>query len=210
MTEFVRLDAVMGGELKGVISPREARAVFESGRTFADLFTIDLQKFKDTPILTMTAQGPFGECLASARGRYAKHFRMLQRMRRSDTAREPLPVLMSISFAYDAGGCRVVGYAPYARCGDRIGAETVFAFYHRLMRRVVLITAPGEEHAEAALRCICDLGVVLPFDRACGWCGAPAGGLKKCPCKGVRYCGADCQRRHWALHRVACCKRPPI
>jgi hypothetical protein len=169
---------------------------------FADLLTIDLQRFKDTPILTMTALGPFGECLASARGRYARHFRVLQQMRIARGA--SLPVLLSVTVVSDARSDKNTGYVAYAQCSDRIGAETVFAFYHRVLRRVVLLISPAEEHAKAALRCICDLGVVLPFDRACGWCGAPAGGLKKCPCKGVRYCDAGCQRSHWATHRAAC------
>ena len=38
----------------------------------------------------------------------------------------------------------------------------------------------------------------------CARCGA-AGATKRCGgCKGVMYCSAACQRRHWAAHKAAC------
>lgn len=123
------------------------------------------QKFSDTPVLTMTAidstrHGPFGECPTSARGRYARHFRIIRQMS------APGAVCMAVAVARDARCDKVVGYVDYCRCTALIGEESVFAFYHRLLRRVVLITAPAEEHTPAAIACICALGVVVPLPDA--------------------------------------------
>ncbi len=42
----------------------------------------------------------------------------------------------------------------------------------------------------------------------CGNCGDQAGGnLSTCSsCKNVRYCGRECQRQHWPVHKKACKK----
>lgn len=43
--------------------------------------------------------------------------------------------------------------------------------------------------------------------KRCAVCGA-GGNLKKCSrCKAVSYCGADCQRAHWAVHKRSCRQR---
>lgn len=43
---------------------------------------------------------------------------------------------------------------------------------------------------------------------ACGYCGAQdknGKALMRCGrCKGASYCGADCQKADWALHKKAC------
>jgi hypothetical protein len=51
-----------------------------------------------------------------------------------------------------------------------------------------------------------------PSAMPCAQCGAeesPGNHHKSCACraKGVRYCGADCQRKHWDVHRVSCGSR---
>jgi hypothetical protein len=41
----------------------------------------------------------------------------------------------------------------------------------------------------------------------CASCGGGGGGgaLKKCgQCRSVRYCGGDCQRKHWPVHKAHC------
>jgi hypothetical protein len=38
----------------------------------------------------------------------------------------------------------------------------------------------------------------------CG-CGGGGGSMKKCgTCRSVRYCGSECQHKHWAVHKVHC------
>ena len=129
--------------------------------TAATALAVSHQKFSDTPVLTMTALGPFGECPTSARGRYARHFRMIRRM--SAAGAESV----TVAFAH--------GYVTYCRCTALLGEESVFAFYHRLLRRVVLITAPADEHTGAVVACICALGMVVPLPDTC------VGGLASSP-----------------------------
>ena len=39
----------------------------------------------------------------------------------------------------------------------------------------------------------------------CAGCGERAAGLKLCArCRGVQYCGAECQRAHWRAHKKTC------
>lgn len=43
--------------------------------------------------------------------------------------------------------------------------------------------------------------------KACAACGA-TGDLRRCgDCRGVRYCGAECQRAHWPQHKAECRRR---
>eukprot|EP00959_Pyramimonas_sp_CCMP1952_P286621 5993414-Pyramimonas_sp.AAC.2 len=40
---------------------------------------------------------------------------------------------------------------------------------------------------------------------ACAACGATGRKLLRCgKCRGVSYCGAGCQRKHWSSHKQAC------
>jgi predicted DsbA family dithiol-disulfide isomerase len=48
------------------------------------------------------------------------------------------------------------------------------------------------------------MGIVSSFETVCSWCGAMSGSLRKCPCKMSTYCDADCQHRHWKLHKPQC------
>jgi hypothetical protein len=112
------------------------------------------QAFRDTPILTMSADGRglFGECLPSARGRYARHFRAI----RANRTRQ------AVTFAADPRTGEPLGHVDYCCCVDRTGEETVFAFHHRVMRKLVLIAAPADGQRGAAIACIRALGLVVP------------------------------------------------
>eukprot|EP00877_Chromochloris_zofingiensis_P012924 jgi/Chrzof1/7886/Cz02g40010.t1 len=49
-------------------------------------------------------------------------------------------------------------------------------------------------------------GSVQPYDdTACAACGQAADELKRCSrCKGIWYCGRDCQRMDWPRHKTEC------
>jgi hypothetical protein len=180
---------------------RQAMALFDSDWAFACLRAIAAQRFDCTPILTMTELGYFGECPTSARGRYARHFRILQRTLPTAPGGA---VRKGVSIVRDCRDGKVSGYVPYCLCADRIGTETVHAFCHRILGKVVLIVSPSEEHGQNTVDCLSDLSAVTRFERSCACCGVTMGGLKKCPCKAVRYCDAACQRLHWGAHRLVC------
>ena len=40
--------------------------------------------------------------------------------------------------------------------------------------------------------------------RVCAACGAAGAALVCSGCRGVRYCGAECQKRDWGAHKAAC------
>jgi len=49
--------------------------------------------------------------------------------------------------------------------------------------------------------------MATPTERCCALCGAAVFRPQVCSqCRQVRYCGRDCQRGHWALHRKECRK----
>jgi hypothetical protein len=70
------------------------------------------------------------------------------------------------------------------------------------------------DYPEAVRRIAADLLAVLDSQAmatraaACAGCGSlPAGGRSHKLCKGcraLRYCGPDCQKRHWPQHKRAC------
>jgi tetratricopeptide (TPR) repeat protein len=41
----------------------------------------------------------------------------------------------------------------------------------------------------------------FPFPKLCSYCSKPALKLKKCTCLKVKYCGTECQSKHWKLHK---------
>jgi hypothetical protein len=50
------------------------------------------------------------------------------------------------------------------------------------------------------------------FPRVCAFCNqldASSDKLKLCRCKEVMYCSANCQKRHWAVHKKKCSSRKP-
>ena len=42
--------------------------------------------------------------------------------------------------------------------------------------------------------------------RTCSLCGQASKKLKACgSCMSTHYCGRDCQKQHWSVHRQTCC-----
>ena len=208
--EFMRLDPVDQAVLGGHLTPHAFRALFCTDTSFEHLYLASDQIFSNLPIFTLTACG-FNPIKCPTRARYAYCFHLIQNMIMHNKRLVGVSDLtefvnMSISFSKDTNG-KIAGYTTYMRYTDpvTIGDELVFAFYHKLMRKVVLVAVPEQEHKSAALQFICGNGIVLPFEKVCGWCGRTAEDLKKCSkCKGSRYCNSDCQMLHWGLHKHEC------
>lgn len=94
------------------------------------------------------------------------------------------------------------GFFPYfSNRSDDLG-EIMFIFHHAKLKRLALVTVPIDEREEA-VHFIRTHGTMHTFDKLCAVCGK-TGELLKCPCKRVRYCGAECQRAHWAEHMRVC------
>jgi hypothetical protein len=94
------------------------------------------------------------------------------------------------------------GFYPYFSNRSEALGEIMFLFHHAKLRCLALITVPIEEREEA-VTFIRAHGTVYRFDKLCALCGK-TGDLLKCPCKRVRYCGAECQHAHWGEHRRSC------
>ena len=208
--EFMRLDPVDQAVLGGHITPHAFRALFCKDTSFEHLYLASDQIFSNLPIFTLTSCG-FNPIKGPIRARYSYCFHLIQNMIMHNKRLVGVSDLtefvnLSVSFSKDANG-KIAGYTTYMRYTDpvTIGDELVFAFYHKLMRKVVLVAVPAQEHKNAALQFICGNGIVLPFEKVCGWCGRTAEDLKKCSkCKGSRYCNSDCQMLHWGLHKHEC------
>ena len=95
----------------------------------------------------------------------------------------------------------IKGFHPYFNVNDdNLLQESMFFYFHATLNRIVMAAAPS---AADATQFMLTTGAIHTFDKLCAFCGK-TGGLLKCPCKAVRYCGDLCQRRHWPAHAVEC------
>ena len=199
-------------ELEPLVSRRAFDLLYQKRQTFEKLLTVAHQAFADVLVFRMLFADVMQRCDEAERVRYAEHFRNIQRIAASDgTASAGGPdssgsINLCISTAIDFVSSRTLGYTPYATYNSprALGEETIVVFFHKDLKRVMLITASTAALRKSAVKIICGMGVVTPFDTSCAWCGNPAEGLKKCPCMRASYCGPACQRAHWALHKTQC------
>ena len=213
--EYMRLSPSDQNAMEAILTPHAFRELTRTEKSFEHMFHIFNQNFSNLPIFTLKHQGFVPLQGVGARTRYTLCFMLIQhilertRQLISAGVRDQSEFInMSMAFCKDPSESKIIGYTTYCRYTDptTIGEELVFAFFHKTLRRVVLVTVPGEEHRSAAISFICGKALVLPFDKVCCWCGRTAENLKKCPCKGVRYCNAECQHLHWDLHKSDCPK----
>ena len=209
-TDFPHLDPADQSYINSILTPAALKTLLASKHSFADLFTLSDQRFDDTRIFCMTPQGEIN--IGSKDSQFAVYYAVMQqRMRHNQqiigdgiTDYNDL-INMSVCFHWNQSG-KVTGYTMYARLTDpdNMGDAIVLAFYHAKLRRVVLLRIPGPDFRIAGTRFVGKHGVVIAFDKACGWCGRAAEDLKKCPCKGPRYCDGECQLKHWHTHKFDC------
>ena len=97
------------------------------------------------------------------------------------------------------------GFFPYLSNHSVALSEIMFFFTNAETDRLALVTAPDDER-EAAIAFIRARGVMQGFIKVCAQCGKTGHkDLLKCSCcRAVRYCCAECQHRHWPLHKEAC------
>ena len=204
--------------VNSIITPAALKTLLASEHSFTDLFTIVDQSFKNLRIFSMGPTSSSSEKVDLIqnniqRSKFTDCYAVMQHWMQHNqriiadgiTDHDDL-VNMSVCFHWDQISGKVVGYTMYSRFTDpeNTGEAIVLAFFHAMLRRVVLLTIPGPEFRLAGVNFISKYGIVIPFNKACGWCGRAADSLKKCPCKEVRYCNTECQSKHWSIHKPTC------
>lgn len=209
--EFPHLDTDDQKYLNSILTPAAFRTLLTSEHSFAGLFTILDQPYDHTQIFSIASDGKVNTL--NKNPQYAVYYSVMQQ--RMQYNQQIIAggnidyyndlVNMSVCFHWNQGG-KIAGFTMYTRLTDldSLGDAMVLAFYHAKLRRVVMLKILGPAFRIAGSHFIGKHGVVTPFDKACGWCGRAAEDLKKCPCKGSRYCNGDCQRMHWPMHRSEC------
>lgn len=87
---------------------------------------------------------------------------------------------------------------------DTARMEAAFAEQARIRRSAAAAAAPSTSGSTAAATSASTPGA--PSDaKTCASCGMALSKAKRCgACQGVWYCGANCQRKHWPIHRQEC------
>ena len=115
---------------------------------------------------------------------------------------EALSIFVRHQFGSDVRLTSTTGFFPYmSNRSDALG-EIMFCFHHAKRRTLALVTAPIEARKDA-INFIRAHGTLHTFDKHCAVCGK-TGDLRKCPCKRVRYCCAECQHVDWPEHKAGC------
>jgi hypothetical protein len=112
-------------------------------------------------------------------------------------------LIPGITTCHEAGSVKLLGYVPYLKSGTS-NRELVYAFYHKIERAVSLVVATQASHERKAKQVIANLGKLHSLASVCSFCAAASQELRSCPCGGVQYCDAKCQKQHWKLHKPQC------
>lgn len=204
----IDLDSETNG-IDAIITQRSLNAIVKP-ETFEVLFTAARQAFATLVIYRMEPGSASRAvlCPVSERGRYAEHFRNIQRMKQQSGVGSPAGsvLILTIMLSFNCDSSKPMGYVPFCRYIHpvKLGHEIVYAFYCNQLREVALFVASGPEQESPIQAMIGRTGFTLSLTKVCSWCGRVAGGHKKCPCKKSSYCDADCQHSHWSLHRICC------
>ena len=101
---------------------------------------------------------------------------------------------------HESGGSTLLGYVPYLT-SPAAGRELVYAFYNKHTQSVAIVVATSAAHERKAKQLIANFGK-SPQSAA----SVARKALRRCPCKGVQYCDAACQKQHWKVHKLQCTK----
>jgi hypothetical protein len=200
--------------LDTVMSPTAYKALHYHPDSFRRILSIDELQFDQLPIFKCDDTGFQLVESCSARAEYDDYFqhaRSIVAQNRvvlaMDTLRGDIALLKNMAFAVSAGvdsadgRFMVRGFYPYFSSSIDSLQEHVFLYFHSELNRIVMAVSAAPTYA---VQFMLQTGRIHEFDKICAWCGKTGIGLHKCPCKVVRYCGRECQRRHWASHAGEC------
>jgi hypothetical protein len=225
--EVGRKSRMTADEHSPFISPRALKDLLSIPGYIEDLLNISRQNFSDTQIFALAydAQNErdFIKLQDSAREPYKRHFCGLQRLmhhnelamnahQNNPASDQPDLVNLRLKFVKCTPPEEATVPVFFTLCyigGGPDDDEIIYAFFHRGLQRVALVTAPTTDPRLVLLAEMFVAGYSTPLscERMCAWCGQIALGdeLKKClGCKDVRYCNKQCQGKHWKMHRRVC------
>ena len=198
--------------LDSIMSPAAYKALHFHTGTFERILSIDQTPFDKLPIFKCFGSGKFKQLESQpARAPYVGPFeyaRDIISRNRIALKTQDINAIENMSFAVSAGmegtgaegRLMVKGFHPYFTDSFKTPPEHMFMFFHAELDQIVMATSGVPDHA---VQFMIKTGKAQLFDKLCAWCGK-TGNLLKCKCKIVRYCGCDCQRRHWASHSHEC------
>jgi hypothetical protein len=196
--------------LDTVMSPAAYRALHFHRDTFERILSIDQIQFDRLSIFKCFDAGGVRQLESqSSRAPYIGHFEYAREtVSRNRLVVGDIHLLENMSFAVSAGmegdgaagRLMVKGFYPYFASMIEHLNEYMFMYFHSELDHIAMVTSTVPEYA---VQFMLKTGSVQVFDRLCAWCGK-TGELLKCPCKVVRYCGRECQTRHWVSHANEC------
>ncbi len=182
------------------ITTQVVQSVLSSPTLCADMLCASSQQYEDVNVLRVDDDTIFGcATMSAAEPRYAAFFRDVQRCDKRLTA--------GFTTCHESGGSTLLGYVPYLTLpAGGMGKELVYAFYSKHTQSVAIVVAASAAHERKAKQIMANFGKMHSFSPVCSFCGSEGQALRRCPCEGVQYCDAVCQKQHWKVHKLQCSK----
>jgi hypothetical protein len=183
------------------ITKKVVQSVLSSPTLCADMLCASSQQYEDVNVLRVDEDTIFGGAtMRASEPRYASFFRDVQLRDKKLTA--------GFTTCHEAGGVTLLGYVPYLTSSMPMGGELVYAFYNKHTQSVAIVVTASAALERNAKQLIANLGKLHSFSPVCSFCGSDGSlqALRSCPCKGVQYCNASCQKQHWKAHKLQCSK----
>jgi hypothetical protein len=185
-------------DVNSYITKQVVQSVLSSPTLCADMLCASTQQYEDVNVLRVGEDTIFGGAtMSAAEPRYAAFFRDVQLRDTGLTA--------GFTTCHESGGATLLGYVPYLTSSAGRG-ELVYAFYNKHTQSVAIVVAASAAHERKAKQIMANFGKMRSFSPVCSFCGSEALALRRCPCKGVQYCDASCQKQHWKVHKLQCSK----
>jgi hypothetical protein len=178
------------------ITKKVVQSVLSSPTLCADMLCSSSQQYEDVNILRVDEDTIFGGAtMHASEPRYAAFFRDVQLCDKRLTA--------GFTTCHESGGVTLLGYVPYLTSPVGRG-ELVYAFYNKHTQSVAIVVAASAAHERKAKQILANFGKMHSFSPVCSFCASEVLALRRCPCNGVQYCDASCQKQHWKVHKLQC------